>query len=258
MTTIIVPTYNQENFTIKCFESILENTSSDYSIIWADDCSSKKSYETVKPVFEKFVNKKYFRNETNQGFIKTVNTAINFAMLFDKPDSIVLLNNDTEVTKDWLMQMTKGLEDNSVVGAVSSCSSQWQGYQTLFKLIKKDGSGLTNLNNYGIIKERFKNVYHSVKGVSFFCVAFRTDLFETIGMLDERFGKGYGEDVDFCKRVVDAGEKIAISLSTFIHHHHHGTFGKVYDSEKMKKTRQKHLKVFKDKHGITGNYYEHK
>ena len=260
MTTIIVPTYNQEQFTIKCFESILKNTcSKEYSVLWADDNSSKKSYDAVKPVFEKFFNRKHFRNYNNQGFIKTVNTAIKLSKLFEnEKDSIILLNNDTEATKGWLPKMIKGLKNNSVIGTVSSCQTQWQGYQNLFGLIGIECSDLIERNVEGKLNKEFRNVYHQVSGVSFFCTAFRTKIFDSIGFVDDRFGKGYGEDTDFCRRVVNSGETIAISLSTLIYHHHHGTFNGVYNSKEMRSVKQKHLGIFKKKHNITGGFCEHK
>jgi GT2 family glycosyltransferase len=42
----------------------------------------------------------------------------------------------------------------------------------------------------------------------FFCVAMRRELFEEIGLLDEVFTPGYGEDIDFCIRTRRAGYKL--------------------------------------------------
>lgn len=50
----------------------------------------------------------------------------------------------------------------------------------------------------------------------FFCCGIRRSLFEEIGYLDLAFSPGYGEDADFCFRVVDKGYKlvnVANSLS---------------------------------------------
>ena len=39
----------------------------------------------------------------------------------------------------------------------------------------------------------------------FYCVMIRKDVFDKIGMLDEAFQEGAGEDTDFCRRAIDAG-----------------------------------------------------
>ena len=46
---IIVPTFNQEDHTIRCFDSLREYTDN-YRLIWADDGSTKESREKVSKV----------------------------------------------------------------------------------------------------------------------------------------------------------------------------------------------------------------
>ena len=54
MTDIIIPTFGQEDFTVKCLESIRKHTkSSDYRIIWVDNGSSRSSRFTVLSEIEK-------------------------------------------------------------------------------------------------------------------------------------------------------------------------------------------------------------
>ena len=261
MTSIIVPTYNQEEHTIKCFESILKHTNSDdYRLIWADDGSTQESFEMVYGTFQKFKHRRITKSYENVGFIKNVNSAIRLNILFDKPDSIVLLNNDTEVTPNWLPQLTQALEIFDIIGAVTTPKTQWQSYHNLFKLIGVTAPAFmaTKEEAQKAICTYIKNKYHSVSGVSFFCAAFRTKIFNEIGFLSEDYGVGYGEDNDFCKRVIDKGKAIAIALGCFIYHHHHGTFDSVYDSETISKIKEKNMATFKNKHNIPDNYVEYK
>jgi len=258
MTNIIIPTYNGEEHTIKCFESILKHTNSDsYMLVWADDGSVKESLEVVKKVFKKFKHKRLIKNIDNAGFVKNVNSAIKLNMLFDKSDSVVLLNNDTEVTPNWLPQLINGLKEHDIVGAVTTPKTQWQSYHNLFRLI---GVPLptTATNIEDTLSFYFKDRYHLVSGVSFFCAAFRSKIFDEVGYLDEDYGVGYGEDNDFCKRAIDNNKKIAIALGCFIYHHHHGTFGSIYDSKTIVELEEKNMAIFKNKFNIQNNYAEHK
>ena len=72
-----------------------------------------------------------------------------------------------------------------------------------------------------------------VPTVAFFCVAFSRELVDKVGLLDERFGQGFFEDDDYCRRVTDEGYKIAIAEDVFVHHHLSATF-----SQEGKKKRQ--------------------
>ena len=44
--------------------------------------------------------------------------------------------------------------------------------------------------------------------IIFYCAMIRRKVFDEIGLLDERYGEGNGEDVAFCVRAMDAGWSI--------------------------------------------------
>ena len=96
--SIIVPVYNQWDYTYLCLKSILKNTEGiSYEVIIADDNSSD---ETVN--IEKYVkNVKIIRNKNNLGFLRNCNNAAKHA----SGKYILFLNNDTEVQKDWLKNL---------------------------------------------------------------------------------------------------------------------------------------------------------
>ena len=50
------------------------------------------------------------------------------------------------------------------------------------------------------------------------------DLVDKIGMFDTIFGKGYGEENDFCQRAIKAGYKNIHITNLFIYHKHGGSF----------------------------------
>jgi hypothetical protein len=56
--------------------------------------------------------------------------------------------------------------------------------------------------------------------LAFVCVLVRRSMIDKIGPLDERF-TGYGwEDDDFCRRVLDAGYRLAVTADTVVTHGH--------------------------------------
>jgi GT2 family glycosyltransferase len=47
--------------------------------------------------------------------------------------------------------------------------------------------------------------------IIFFCAMIKKEVFDKIGLLDEAFGKGAGEDTDFCVKAVAAGYELAVA-----------------------------------------------
>ena len=164
MTDIIILTYGQEDFTIKCFESILDCTQ-DYRLVWVDNGSSSTSRQMVMPFFLKHANRLCIWSKENLGFVKGVNLALSLTYGIHDIGAqyVVLQNNDTEVTKDWLKDLIIALESSPEVaaaGPITSTPSSWQG---ILPVSKNQGWGLPNdldLKNKDLVceflKERFK------------------------------------------------------------------------------------------------------
>jgi GT2 family glycosyltransferase len=60
----------------------------------------------------------------------------------------------------------------------------------------------------------------------FFCVAIRRSLWENLQGLDERYGRGYYEDFDFCLRARAQGFESAMLENAFVYHQGSATFSK--------------------------------
>lgn len=93
MITVIIPTYNQTNYTSELFESINENTVKPKRIILIDDCGSDKVYKIVKKY--KNLNITFIRHEINRGLNYCWNEGIH---LSSTPITSVL-NNDIILNK---------------------------------------------------------------------------------------------------------------------------------------------------------------
>ena len=100
LVSIIIPVYNQFDYTYACLRSIFENTGDiNYEIIIADDCSNdltKNICEVVKGIHvEKTQGQSYFLRNCNH------------AAKAAKGKYIVFLNNDTQVQENWLKAFSR-------------------------------------------------------------------------------------------------------------------------------------------------------
>jgi len=196
--SIIIPVCNNENLTQKCLETIKE-CSDDYEVIIVDNGS-------VPPYSG---SERVIRNESNLGFPIAVNQGLKEAT----GDILVILNNDTLVTPGWLDNLAEHLKTFDLVGP---CSNYVSGLQQVATNGYKNKSEL-----YEFAKEqRDKNLGSIISWyrLVFFCVAFKREVLNKIGFLDEQFSPGNFEDDDYCLRAIEAGFKLGIAFDVFIHH----------------------------------------
>ena len=59
-----------------------------------------------------------------------------------------------------------------------------------------------------------------------FCTYFKRDCLRKVGYFDEElFGKGYGEEIDFCQRAIQAGLRNVLCDDAYVVHHGNASFG---------------------------------
>lgn len=211
LVSIIIPAYNQLDYTYNCIRSIYEHNSfTNYEIIIADDNSPDDS----SVLLSQFDNLAIVKNATNLGFLKNCNHAATKA----KGEYLVFLNNDTQVLNNWLSELLYVFENFPKAGLVGSMLIYPDGLlQEAGGIIWQDGSGA----NYGNRNNPAKPEYNYIKEVDYISgasIMIRTTLWKEIGGFDERFSPAYCEDSDLCFAVREKGyEVIYQPFSRIIH-----------------------------------------
>jgi GT2 family glycosyltransferase len=156
------------------------------------------------------------RNELNLGFVRSVNRGM--ALHADR--DVVLLNSDTEVAGDWLDRIRRCVYARDDIGTATPfsnnatiCSYPFYGWTggvpgTL---------GLAALDRMFATTNAGKSV-DLPTGVGS-CLYIRRACLDQVGMFDaERFGRGYGEENDFCLRALAAGWRSVLAGDVFVYH----------------------------------------
>jgi GT2 family glycosyltransferase/glycosyltransferase involved in cell wall biosynthesis len=206
--SIVIPVFNQWEFTKQCLESIKTHTSISHEIIAVDNASSD---ETIKAL-HKYPEVRLIQNERNVGFPGAINQGIAAAI----GEHVLLLNNDTIVTDGWLERMVEILESHSGIGIVGPVSNKVSGVQ----LDKEAGyTTIQEMHLYAAKKsqERKGSVLEFPR-IAFLCTLIKRSLLDNIGGLDERFAPGNYEDDDYCLRANLAGYKTLVTQDVFVHH----------------------------------------
>jgi GT2 family glycosyltransferase len=255
---LIVLTYGQEDYTIRCFDSILKNASN-YRLVWVDNGSSTHSRQKVMEAFDKHEHRLPIWSDQNLGFIGGVNLGLNILLKIQKTeaDFIGILNNDIEVTSGWLdksLYVMDTVKEVGAVGPVSSAASSIQGWEDFFPRVNipfnHDLSDLETDARAAVLDKEFGNQYTEAPMgikcpmVAFFCTIFKKEVFEKVGLLDEAYGVGYGDDDDFCRRMYDKGYRVAVAIGSYVFHNHRTTFSANFESDVVRSIRRKNKALY--------------
>lgn len=207
-TSIIIPTYNQRALVKQCIETIKWNTPEPYEIIVVDNAST----DGTRAYLQQLASEVRFRVlDKNYGF----SGAINAGLMMAKGRTIVLLNNDTLVTTNWLGNMLRCLNSDESIGMVGPITNYISGIQ----LVKVPYEKLSEMPEFARRNNRpDPSRWRQTDTLIGFCLLFRRELFEEVGYFDEGFEIGNYEDNDYSARVRLLGKKLMIAQDSFIHH----------------------------------------
>ena len=235
--SIIIPAYNNCQYTLNCLKSISENTEGDFEVVVVDDCST----DGTKDILSKVKNLRLIRKKHNSGFIGSCNRGAKSS----KGKYILFLNNDTMVTGGWLPPMLDLIKREDV-GAVGSKLIYPNGkLQEAGGIIWNDGSGW----NYGRGDDPDKPEYNFVREVDYCsgaCLLLKKELFTKIGGFDERFIPAYFDDADICFSIRDLEHKVIYQPESIVVHLEGMTSGTDISSS-IKKFQDINKPKFKDK-----------
>lgn len=209
--SIIIPVFNQFEYTYNCICSIVKNSEDvNYEIILGDDCSTDltANIETIFPGIN------VVRNKSNLRFLKNCNNAATHA----QGKYILFLNNDTQVQKNWLRPLIDVLEQDEKNGMVGSKLVYPDGrLQEAGGIVWRDGAAW----NYGHNCDPNSPEYNYIKNVDYISgasIMIRKDLWKKIGGFDERFAPAYYEDTDLAFEVRKYGYNVLFQpLSVVVH-----------------------------------------
>jgi len=212
--SIIIPTYNGLELLKRCVSSVFRHTNLPYEIIVADNGSKDGTAEWC--MREKLTLVSLPRNE---GFPIACNKGLRMA----SGDTLVLLNNDTVVTSNWLNNLSEALYSSTDIGMVGPVTNYASGSQQV-------NYPFDNLEEFERIAETVnvsdRTKWKRVERIVGLCLVFKRSLMETIGLLDERFSPGHYEDDDYCLRTRLHGYGLLACHDSLIYHEGSASFKK--------------------------------
>jgi GT2 family glycosyltransferase len=221
--SVIVPTHQTRELTLRCVETLESEGTSDLQIVVVDDGSSDGTAEALS---SRHPRVELLRLPQAAGFTRAANLGLERA----RGEILLLLNSDTEVEPGAFAPLLAAFARDPKLGAAGATlhypdgSPQWSG-----------GSAPTLLWLFGLASglpplfARLPGWRHvkpvgatpgRVDWVTGAALALCRRAWEQAGPMDEGF-RFYGQDLDLCLKVRKAGWTVAI-LKDFPVLHHHG------------------------------------
>lgn len=214
---ILVPVHNEWHVLRPCLESL--DAFTDYpaaSITVLDDGSDRHTQRRI----ERFVAAKgglpsrLLRNEKALGFVKNVNGG----MRQSEADMALLLNSDTVVTPGWLHRLVDAALTEPRIASVMPMSNQASFHSA-------DVPMGWNIFQYAAALGRTmrRTCFNTVTSGGF-CLLLKREALQDVGLFDEAFGMGYGEESDWCMRATQKGWSVVGAEDVFVYHRGKVTF----------------------------------
>lgn len=266
--SIIIVNYNTFKLTRDTIDSCLaEPTYYPYEIFLVDNKSTDDSLVKLEEYFKDEINRGVIHviaNDKNEGFAKANNLAIDKA----KGDYVLLLNSDTLLKQGVIDRCMDYMADlkHADVGALGckitlangeldkACKRSFpnprNSFYKLFGVKPKNAEE----DNYNLDALDDNGVYEIDCLVGAFMLV-RKSTIDDVGSLDGDYFM-YGEDVDWCYRIKEAGWKIIYFGEAEIIHYKGGTSKGVSSKDLTKKKKNpkliyhfyKSMKIFYKKH----------
>ena len=215
LVSVVIVNWNGEAILQECLFSLFTQDYRNIQVIVLDNNSTDKSKDIIK----NFKKAEFIESDKNLGFAEGNNVASGKA----KGEYVLLLNNDTIVTKNFLKDLVAILKKDKDIGIVQPKILYKRNSSYKDSTINSIGAFFTSTGflyypGYGKKSDlpmyNKENEIFSAYGA---CMLIRKKLIDKIGLFDSDFFL-YFEETDFCLRAHLAGYKVIYTPGSLIYH----------------------------------------
>lgn len=206
---IVILNYNGMDVIKKCLTSVFKTDYPNFEVVFVDNNSTDGSLELAKGNFSKA---NFIKNEENLGYASGNNIGIRFS-LERMAEYVLVLNNDTEVEKDFLTKLIEVMEENEKIGMASPVIMDSNTKQIWFSGGRIDWLRMKTVHSQNARTE----AYFESDFITGCSMLVKAEVFKKIGLFDEDFFL-YWEDADLSLRSKKAGFKNVVVSASWIYH----------------------------------------
>jgi len=217
---VIIPVFNAFHCLRDCLDA-LDAYAPEAPVLLVDDASDDRR---VAPLLRRWAAQRAKARllvlPENRGFVHAANRGMT-----ETTGDVVLLNTDTVVTEGWLTALRRCLASDRRIAT----ATPWSNNAEIVSLPEfcqpnpppRDPGAWARA-----VRAAATGAYPDLPTAVGFCMAVSRSAVEALGFFDEEaFGRGYGEENDFCRRAAEAGWRNVLCEDAFVVHRGGQSFG---------------------------------
>ncbi len=217
--TVVIPVFNAVDELKRCLAAVRATLAAEVPVVVIDDASTDPAVIDTLKAFA--TDWQVIRQPRNRGFVATANRGIRAAASRD----VVLLNSDTVPAGDWLDRLVACAASDSSIASITPFTNNGEIVSLpdfcSAAAVPDDPEAWA-----GACRRAGPPQYPDLPTAVGFCMYLRRACIERIGGFDEQaFGRGYGEENDWCMRAAGDGWRHVLCDDAFVAHQGGASFG---------------------------------
>ncbi len=250
--TILIPVYRGVQATRACIESVLawRQTQTD-RLVLINDAGPEPEMAGMLKGFAAHPHVVVLTNQQNLGFIRTVNRGLAFCRTGD----VLLLNADTVIFAGGIDELWRAAHSSTEIGTATALSNNATIFSYPHPTLATErlaDAGWDELAAVALQESAGRVV--EVPTAHGFCMVIRRAVLDRVGAFNEVFGRGYGEENEFCLRAADLGYLHVAACGVLVEHRESVSFGA--EKEALKASNLRRLEGMYPEYTATVMAYE--
>lgn len=220
--TILIPIFNAADDVEVLLNHLPRTLNPDTAVLLVDDGSTDPRITLLIDAFmARWKNAEVLRRRQNGGFVVAVNAGIAH---IPSDAHVILLNSDTLPPDDWVPRLMAPIWKSSDIASVTPLSN-------CAEILSVPQAEIDTTPSKDIVEvldqtaRRFQARDIELPTGIGFCIALNRAFLNRLGGFDPAFGRGYGEEVDWCQRALTLGGRHVVATSLFVAHRGGASFG---------------------------------
>lgn len=214
--SIIIPVFNQWDFTRACLRSLKEHSAPDFQVIVVDNGSFDATQTELDSLGKSLWAENFhsIRLPENLGFAAACNLGAKKA----RSDLFFFLNNDTLLTSNWLEPILEKLAENAI-GATGPLLL-YPGHERVQHLgvTYVPGPHAVHLHEFFPAEHYLVHKERDVQSLTAAALGIRKDIFWDHGGFAECYKNGC-EDLELCLKLINSGYRLQCAPASRIYHY---------------------------------------
>ncbi|MEM8881434.1 MAG: glycosyltransferase [Pseudomonadota bacterium] len=237
--TIILPVYNAFDLLPEALDRIAQHTDLPWHLVIVNDASTDARIAPFLAAWAEWHGPRVtlLENASNLGFVGAANQGLSVAVA--RQDHVILLNSDAMVPTGWASRLIRPILRHADIASVTPMSNDATIMTAPVICERHDLAKGTGDRIDAVARQFNPEALLSVvpTGVGF-CMAMNGVYLRHVATLDPAFGRGYGEEVDWCQRVRHLGGRHLALPSLFVEHRGAGSFGSATKDKLIRRNNQ--------------------